>query len=82
MRVPAQLPEKPSYQRWTRLQPMLEIPAKSWYSRVLAPANLKADRAHSLTPHMEASKKTSGRPQKKPVVGLKKNQKGFKKNQW
>ena len=29
MRVPAQLPENPSYQRWARLQPMLETPTKS-----------------------------------------------------
>ena len=29
MRVPAQLSEKPSYQRWTRLQPMLETSTKS-----------------------------------------------------
>ena len=29
MRAPAQLSEKPSYQRWTRLQPMQETPIKS-----------------------------------------------------
>ena len=29
MKVPAQLSKQPSYQRWTRLQPMLESPTKS-----------------------------------------------------
>ena len=38
MRVPAQLSEKPSYQRWTRLQPMLETLTKSEYDRALAPS--------------------------------------------
>ena len=39
MRVPTQLPEKPSYQRWTRLQPTLETPTKSYYDRTIAPAD-------------------------------------------
>ena len=39
MKTPAQLSKKPSYQRWTRLQPMLETLIKSLYDRALAPAD-------------------------------------------
>ena len=52
MRFPAQLPEKPSYQRWTRLQPMLEAPAQSWYDRALGPADFDAENKEKSSAHM------------------------------
>ena len=77
MRVPAQLSEKPSYQRWTRLQPMVETLTKSEYDRALAPSEFWADRARLGTGRV----KLLGRP-RPPLQRHDFRRGGSKPKQW